>query len=289
MSGSVIMRGLGRTLLVVRQTRWGGVHPIVGSSQLSVPSHPVEMLASWNIDSSRGRTRTRFSGGGYRGVGYALAAGVFVGALQCGVVNSETEGPRDFGDDDRIAEHPYFPSLLEMGVEESGRHKLQRLFAIGRRIVLMLFTAYEVGLYVDDYGAKSLSKEATLESRLKVLLEDDFTKTIRIVSFRDVPSQHLAGGWTKSLRPRFMKEGMEEGISIAELEETYDRFLRFLPKMIIQGEPLHMSWGPHGSLSLFQGNQQVDTIVSPLLCRVLFLVYLGDESVTPELRDSFQQ
>jgi hypothetical protein len=183
--------------------------------------------------------------------------------------------------------HPYFPETVRLSpAVGTAKDEEQYLVAHGRRIVLSVFTAYEIGLYVDAPGRRALAKAQGLGDKgmMDTLFDGKYSKVLRLVTYRDVPSQHLIGGWEKSLFPLLKQKATAAHMSEDEAEKQFLQFVRFLPRSVGKGVPLYMVWRPSGALELRVGDALVDTIYSPLLCECLFSVYLGEASVTPELR-----
>eukprot|EP00008_Paramoeba_atlantica_P015678 CAMPEP_0201479434 /NCGR_PEP_ID=MMETSP0151_2-20130828/4130_1 /ASSEMBLY_ACC=CAM_ASM_000257 /TAXON_ID=200890 /ORGANISM="Paramoeba atlantica, Strain 621/1 / CCAP 1560/9" /LENGTH=235 /DNA_ID=CAMNT_0047860927 /DNA_START=364 /DNA_END=1071 /DNA_ORIENTATION=- len=190
--------------------------------------------------------------------------------------------------------HPYFPLSLQITplVSKGPQIDHQTLCAYGRRIVLQLFTAYELGVYVDKVGISELSllkkeKQVTDQEAIDGLMTGPFSKTLRLVTFRTVPSQHLLGGWEKSLWRKMKEIQPQYEMSDDDLEALFKHFASFLPKEVGKGVPLHMVWRPWDSMECYIDQKMVLEVQSKLLCEALFDIYLGKDSVTPELRKNF--
>ena len=182
-----------------------------------------------------------------------------------------------------------FPVLLT----PPGGTTPQRLMgtAIRQRTIFRV-KIYAFGLYVDPEGARaSLSRFAGAsasmlerdESFYRQLLELEFAMTLRLVMIRTVDGDDVAETFDDAIRPRVAQAATEtnKATELAALERfrTY-----FDVDEVDAGTEIVFSCGPTGRLTASVGGEERSPIDSRVLCRALFDVYLGEDSISDDAK-----
>ena len=157
-----------------------------------------------------------------------------------------------------------------------------------RRRTIFRLKVYAFGLYVDPEGARaSLSRFAGVpaseleqdESFYRRLLDLDFAMTVRLVLTRTVSGEDVADNFKQILRPRIAQAIRDMNGSLHP--DTLRRFLSYLEVDEVRvGTEIVISCGPAGRLVISVGEVEHPPIDSPVLCRAVFDVYLGQDPVS---------
>eukprot|EP00993_Chasmostoma_nieuportense_P003107 NODE_3850_length_885_cov_25.945910_g3697_i0.p1 GENE.NODE_3850_length_885_cov_25.945910_g3697_i0~~NODE_3850_length_885_cov_25.945910_g3697_i0.p1 ORF type:complete len:223 (-),score=47.41 NODE_3850_length_885_cov_25.945910_g3697_i0:144-812(-) len=161
------------------------------------------------------------------------------------------------------------------------------LFGVACRKKYGLAKVYAVGVYIGPQGieacspALSQSPSQLNESDLltKILTEGQFPKVLRLIFFRKVDSRSIADALKQALTPR---------LDNPQLLMLFESKLLAHITTIEPGHSLQFSWDPATDRMTIQHNTATPTDIpdAAALTTALFDVYLGPQSVTPELRSS---
>ena len=126
------------------------------------------------------------------------------------------------------------------------------------------------------YRRRSWSRTRAFNRRL---LDLDFALTVRLVLTRTVSGEDVADNFNQILRPRIAQAIRDMNGSLHP--DTLRRFLSYLKVDEVRvGTEIVISCGPAGRLVISVGEVEHPPIDSPVLCRAVFDVYLGQDPVS---------
>lgn len=135
--------------------------------------------------------------------------------------------------------------------------------------------AYAIGLYTED--KQPVNETAVLTGAMR--------RSLVLVMDKDVAGHHIAKGFDKSLLPRIRKAqaGSKRGAGKDALRDFTGCFNR--QKMLKKGSEVYLLWTPDDKLVVYIDNRLMTVIDSPILCRAVFDMYLGEDSVFRKYRN----
>jgi len=141
---------------------------------------------------------------------------------------------------------------------------------------MALARAYAVGLYTED-GQHEVDEVAVLAGGMH--------RSLVLVMDRDVAGHHIAKGFDRSLLPRIRKAqaGNKKGYGKDALREFTSCF--YHQKMLQKGSEVVLLWTPDDKLLVFIDNKVEAVISSPILCKAIFNMYLGPDSIFRKYRN----
>ncbi|MEZ4269568.1 MAG: chalcone isomerase family protein, partial [Myxococcota bacterium] len=148
---------------------------------------------------------------------------------------------------------------------------------------------YAAGLYADAaalktalaaYKGRSAGELAKDKDVRKLMLSDDFEKSIRLVMARDVDGDDMAEAFSESVEPRVARQGAAAVRALA----TFKGY--FTMDEVKEGSDLVFTWGKGGKLTTALAGKTMGTIESEAFCRALYEVFLGSGAVSPGLKSS---
>ena len=149
---------------------------------------------------------------------------------------------------------------------------------------------YAFGLYVDPEGARaSLTRFAGAsasalggdESFYRQLLDLEFAMTLRLVMTRTVDGVDVAETFDDAIRPRIAR-AVTDTTDAAEFAALQTFRSYFDGGEIEASTEIVFSCGPAGRLKASLGGDERPPIDSPALCRALFDLYLGEDSISDD-------
>lgn len=142
--------------------------------------------------------------------------------------------------------------------------------------------AYAVGLYVED-ECKELGK-ASEEALFQALLMMHTPRSLVLVMDQDVAGHHIAKGFDRSLLPRVRKaQGGRAGPGKDALRDFTQCFNQ--EKILCKGSEVCLVWRPDDTLVVIIDSRVRGVIHSSILCRALFDMYLGPNSIFKRYRN----
>eukprot|EP00899_Mesostigma_viride_P024278 jgi/Mesvir1/5034/Mv02239-RA.2 len=157
-----------------------------------------------------------------------------------------------------------------------------------KKIIIKNIKVYAAGIYLDQpalkaklgprYASKTVASVASSPTLYAdVLAADDVAKTLRLVMFYNrITGEMISDALCKSLEPALKGE-----------PETMKKFKSYFgSNKLERGTAISFAWRKGGQLTTTIAGKEMGTIASPKLCRTLFSLYLGDDSITPELKEN---
>jgi hypothetical protein len=146
--------------------------------------------------------------------------------------------------------------------------------------------AYAVGLYVEDGNSvhQWMPKNSNEEVFSRVL-RAPVARRLVLVMDKDVAGHHIAKGFDRSLLPRVRKSqgGQKSGPGKDALRDFTRCFSQ--EKILRKGTEISLVWRPDDSLIVLIDSSARAVIHSPILCRALFDMYLGPDSIFKKYRN----
>lgn len=146
--------------------------------------------------------------------------------------------------------------------------------------------AYAVGLYVEDGNSvhQWMPKNSNEEVFTRVL-RAPVARRLVLVMDKDVAGHHIAKGFDRSLLPRVRKSqgGQKSGPGKDALRDFTRCFSQ--EKILRKGTEISLVWRPDDSLIVSIDSSARAVIHSPILCRALFDMYLGPDSIFKKYRN----
>lgn len=156
-----------------------------------------------------------------------------------------------------------------------------------RTKTILSVKVYAYGLFVDPYGAqealadfgdktaKQLYKDPAFYD---VLLEDNFTKCVRMVFVRNVSGSDVQEAFDKDLGPRIKKAKTER--DMPDATEQLEQFKTyFSAKKLKKDSEILFYWEPGGTLVTFVNGERKGDLESPALCWAIFDIFLGEKPI----------
>lgn len=152
---------------------------------------------------------------------------------------------------------------------------------------------YAFGMYVDAVGAREHLAEwkgktaEELQDDKKFfakLLEDDFSKSMRLVMVRDVDGDDFSEAFEDSLAPRVREAARKKKLRGGAVAlETFKGF--FDVDEITDESEIIFTWYPGGKLITIVNGELMPAIQNKALCWSLFDVYLGTDPIERKGKD----
>ena len=156
-----------------------------------------------------------------------------------------------------------------------------------RTKTILSVKVYAYGLYADPYGAqealaafgdktaKELYKDPAFYD---VLLEDNFSKCVRMVFVRNVSGKDVQEAFDKDIGPRIKRAKTER--DMPDATEQLEQFKTyFSAKKLTKESEILFYWEPGGTLVTFVNGERKGDLESPALCWALFDIFLGEKPI----------
>ncbi|MBP7146092.1 MAG: chalcone isomerase family protein [Acidobacteria bacterium] len=103
-----------------------------------------------------------------------------------------------------------------------------------------------------------------------------------------LPAERLAVlAFVREVDSRSMREALDEAIAraVPAGDAARERFLGFWTGTIAAGEKIELSFSRSGEVTLARGGREVGRVASPALARALLACWLGQQTVSQDIRD----
>lgn len=155
-----------------------------------------------------------------------------------------------------------------------------------RRVTVVGFKVYTVGLYIEKRHLKYFEGAYDIEDVWQKIMDDDGTFAVRLIPIRDVNLSHLITGMKKSMR-KVLRASENVSEDAANLMPV--KFCRlFNEKKYKKEVPLDFFCTPDGGIELFVSDICASKVDDLIISRGFLGMWLGADPIIDEVKDGFK-